>query len=97
MNRLRKPNVATTERLARAFSAELLKDIGRVGVAKVVAENAAEKDPHICHSHDYCDANMTMHNAGVALGLDLDWGKLEDSDLVDAAWKLATAKGFYLR
>jgi hypothetical protein len=32
--------------------------------------NAAETDPGVCHSHDWCDANMAMAEAFEHFGLD---------------------------
>lgn len=48
--------------LARVFAAELRNEIGD-RVFAVVALNMDEKDPNICHSHDFCDANQVMIDA----------------------------------
>lgn len=45
---------------------------------EVVERNRIQKDPRICHSHDFCDANVVMSNAfeatlGVEFDLQNDW------------------------
>lgn len=63
--------------LAREFAAELEREIGPVQMDSVVRRNRALQasgDIHCCASHDFCDANMVMHQAGVNLGLRDGWG-----------------------
>lgn len=42
------------------FCRALREEIGDEEYAEVLALNAQETDPNVCHSHDYCDANMVM-------------------------------------
>lgn len=51
--------------------------------------NAAEKNPNICHSHDFCDPNQAMLDAMEKVGIDFfpDEGEPE-FDLVKAAWPI---------
>lgn len=45
------------------FAQLLLKEIGRKDFAEVRGRNLDEQDEAVCHSHDFCDANMTMYAA----------------------------------
>ncbi len=38
---------------------------------EVVCRNEGEHDPTICHSHDFCDANMAMHEVFMSHGMDV--------------------------
>lgn len=59
------------------------------------SQNAERSNPDVCHSHDYCDANMIMHAAGIrACGWAEDWDLDEVSILWNDAWELAQAGGF---
>lgn len=58
----------------------------------MLARNAKETDPHICHSHDYCDANMAMAEAFKAItGREPDGDDADDADniLWSKAWDIA--------
>lgn len=54
---------------ARAADA-ILRYVGHAAVAIVVERNAGEENPHVCHSHDVCDANAFMGVALQAAGVD---------------------------
>lgn len=71
--------------------------------AKMQADNLAEANPLVCHSHDFCDANMAMAAAfkrmfgrEMTLPSDVEEGRAtseqEDSDLAiwNGAWEIAT-------
>lgn len=80
--------------LAVGFAKGLRRTIGHE-VADVVRRNAAETDPGVCHSHDFCDANVVMDRAYKRVLGDsyLNFGPKEQ-DLWDAAWDKAKAAGF---
>lgn len=95
----------TTEQTARllgeAFARILLHQLGESEKAEMRARNAQQTDPGICHSHDYCDANMAMYQAfEEVMGRDLlpshDIGTVgmsdEDAALVNAAWDYAKVR-----
>lgn len=51
----------TPEQVARVFAAKLLEEIGAANLAEVNRLNTPEdRAAGICHSHDFCDANMVM-------------------------------------
>jgi len=54
------------------------------------ARNAADTDSKVCHSHDYCDANMAMCEAFESVtGYTPDGDNMDDATLWNAAWELA--------
>lgn len=48
--------------LARDFDARLRETLTVAEYDAMWAANRAEPNPNVCHSHDYCDANMVMHD-----------------------------------
>jgi len=51
------------EKLAREFSRLLRRDLSDHEMSIVVIKNNGDSDKSCCHSHDFCDANMTMAEA----------------------------------
>ena len=51
------------QRLADAFCRYMRAGLPVAKMRVMLARNAAETDPNICHSHDFCDANMVMLDA----------------------------------
>jgi hypothetical protein len=89
--------------VAREFSKVLHSWLSKEEMALVVARNAAQTDALICHSHDFCDANMAMAEAFSNLGLktaaDLsEGGENPEWDasvsLWNEAWGIAKAAQF---
>lgn len=82
--------------LAREFSASLRALLSPEEIELVIARNAAEKDPNICHSHDFCDANVVLLDVFLAHGMDpADEGGMEKwGNLWDETWTLAKGIGF---
>jgi hypothetical protein len=75
------------QRVADDFDRRLLNQIGADDYSQTIEANAAQKDPNICHSHDYCDANMVMaaafkHVQGYGSRVDNDY----DTQLWNDAW-----------
>ena len=65
----------------------------------VQKRNANEPNTNICHSHDFCDANMVMDEAFTSVfGRSIlpDEGEMTEDDLAvfNAAWDIASARGF---
>jgi hypothetical protein len=90
---------ANAARVAVAFARKLRRDIGPRNFAEMCKRNAAQRDPNVCHSHDYCDANMTMAEAfadiiGRPFYVCADDGVSEEEAAADAAlwsdaWNMA--------
>lgn len=82
------------EALAKAFVRILRETLGDEDYAKVVALNAAELNPDVCASGDFCDSNMVMDAAFKEFGVDqLEYGYTEEDgmsqevcDLWNRAW-----------
>lgn len=76
--------------IAERFVAILREWITDEDWNEMLARNYAETDPRICHSHDYCDANMAMVDAFQAvLGREPDVGTEADAAICNAAWDIA--------
>jgi len=71
------------DRLARVFLRGLRKEIGAAKFRKARVLNADETNPMVCHSHDFCDANMVMLAAFESEGLDIP-----ETDEDERAWGL---------
>lgn len=82
------------EVMADAFSKHLKKLLGARKLDRVKILNSRETSKDICHSHDFCDANMVMHHVFVefvnAEGVDGD--NEEHVDTWNAAWDRAAVK-----
>jgi len=63
---------------------------------KMCRLNAAETDANICHSHDYCDANVLMADAMAEFDLPELSSKSDDDFIAfwGAAWDYAKIKYF---
>lgn len=88
------------ERLAREFARRLRAEIGEAGMAEVVSRNKAERNPAICHSHDFVDSNQTMLDAWqqVAPGGALPRFPLRgvEAEVWDTAWGMAKYNYFWV-
>jgi len=55
--------------------------------------NAVESNPAICHSHDFCDANMSMLEAfQYVMDRTARLSDQADIDMINAAWEHAKAE-----
>jgi hypothetical protein len=79
----------TPEALAHGFSAVLRKWLSADQMERVVSLNAREKEPAICHSHDFIDSNMAMLKAYTDLGGVLDLQDEAQRALWSEAWSIA--------
>lgn len=87
-----------TQVLAREFSAALRALLSADQMQMVIERNAEETNPRICHSHDFCDANVVLLEVFLSHGMDpADEGGMERwGGLWDATWNLAKAQKFEL-
>ena len=87
-------NTPDTYDLATAFSRILRDTLTDEELSDVRKLNAAEPNPSICHTHDYCDANQCMidalHSVGYPHSMDDDALFALECD----AWELARAGKF---
>lgn len=59
------------EMLAKEFGEALKSHLSSDEMREVLSRNRAEADLRICHSHDFCDTNMVLHNVFVKHGIDI--------------------------
>jgi hypothetical protein len=86
----------TVDSLANQFSQLLRLTLTAAQMETVIAENRSETNPNVCHSGDFCDSNMVLHEVFMRYGMDVaDEGGAEKwGHLWDAAWTLAKTRGF---
>lgn len=80
--------------LAAKFSTILSSWLSEEEMQEVVKRNQAETDRSVCHSHDFCDANMAMQEAVESFGLTINADSDADAALWNAAWDLAKKSNF---
>jgi len=87
---------AMIKAIAEAFAGILKEWLSDDEFAEMKAANKAEQDDGVCHSHDYCDANMAMLGALIKAGaITQDQADADDFDIMDhsnlwnAAWAYA--------
>ena len=89
---------ANVQILAQDFSAALRSLLTPEQMESVILQNAEESCSNICHSHDFCDANVVMHEVFLARGMNTaaEGGIDQWGSLWDAAWNLAKYHGFVI-
>ncbi len=87
----------TPESLAREFSCALRACLGPEDINEVLIRNQIETDSRICHSHDFCDANVVLLYVFKKYGMDVAakggcarWGKLWGE-----CWQIAKLSDFW--
>jgi hypothetical protein len=88
----------TIDSLAREFSQSLKSALSSEEMKELVQKNHAETTQGICHSHDYCDANMVLHEVFMKHGMDIadEGGRERWGEMWDAAWSLAKSNEFWI-
>lgn len=84
------------ELLAEEFSEDLKTQIPSDEMHEVLHRNRIEANPSICHTHDFCDTNMVLHNVFVKHGIDIadEGGRDRWGDLWNDVWNKAKAAEF---
>jgi hypothetical protein len=83
---------------AKRFARVLADWLTPAEQADVVERNRRQTDPLVCHSHDFCDANMAMLDALESIGVVAEeFSALPDEILIlwSAAWEVARRSDFY--
>ncbi len=64
----------------------------------MVLRNRRQRKAHICHSHDFCDANMVLHEVFMRYAMDItvEGGTERWGQLWDETWNVAKANEFRL-
>ena len=81
----------TKEQLAQEFTNVLSRWLSSEEWDEMVERNKNEKNPSICHSHDFCDANMAILTAFANLTGDAKYDINKHSDFFNDAWNIAKA------
>lgn len=86
----------TADALALEFSQGLHACLGREQMREVFERNRAETAPGVCHSHDFCDANMVLYEVFMRHSIDpvSEEGMERHGALWDQAWNLAKSREF---
>ena len=90
--------IPTIETLALEFSQGLHAYLSPKQMMEVVKRNRTETVPGICHSHDFCDANMFLYDVFMKYGMNpaAEGGMDQWGALWDQAWNLAKSKEFQI-
>lgn len=89
------PNPYHVADVASKFCELLRAQIGDAGVREAARRNKAEKSPDVCHSHDFCDANMVMADAfELVMKTVFDPQDQAQATLFNKAWDLAAGLNF---
>jgi hypothetical protein len=93
------PDPTLVKRLAWEFSDVLHYELSEEELEEAVRLNAEEPEGSgVCHTHDHIDANEAMIVAfTVVVGrepFNIERENDPDMDLINAAWSLASSKGF---
>lgn len=95
----------TAREIAEAFKLKLREELTAEQLAEAVRRNERQADPGVCHTHDFCDANMPMSAAWEAIGhgdkIELMLSEFDEDETGQAiakrwgeAWDLAKAERF---
>ena len=85
MNEAQGNSVAIAVRFLDLF----LKQEGLRRWQQVCERNRKETEANVCHTHDFCDANMLMEQAFEELFLSVDVENEADRQRWNAAWDVA--------
>lgn len=84
----------TARDIAVAFSELITDTLTTSELSMVIARNAEESIPEVCHSHDFCDANVVMEKAFKRHRLEMDPTNEPLATLWSQAWNLAKKADF---
>lgn len=102
-------NLTDAPKIARQFVRNLIDELGADKVRLVAYRNSKQMHPNVCHSHDFCDANMIMDSAFIDCGFrtigdeydkeipdDAELLKISDNNtpVWNAAWDIAKRASF---
>ena len=87
---------AVAEMLTNKFGAALRTHISPDEMDEVITSNQGETNPGICHSHDFCDANVVLYEVFISHCIDVadEGGIARWGQLWGKVWNRAKAQGF---
>lgn len=85
------------ELLAKEFSEALKLQLTSDEMREVLYRNRSETDPRICHTHDFCDPNVVLHEVFSRYGMDIadEGGRDRWGALWDDVWSKAKSAEFW--
>ena len=88
----------TVDSLANQFCQLLRSTLTAEQMDQVVTENRTETNLNVCHSCDFCDSNMVLHEVFMRYGMDVaDEGGVDRwADLWNEVWNRAKARDFLM-
>ena len=88
----------TVQALALEFSHGLRSELSLHEMRLVIQRNRVQFSPNICHSHDFCDANMVLYAVFLQHEMDVaDEGGMDRwGELWDQVWNMAKAEEFLI-
>jgi hypothetical protein len=86
----------TAYELAAKFADRIERTLSTGEFDDMLTRNAAETNPAICHTHDFCDANQVMID--VLTLCDIEYNPQDDGqrELIDSAWRIAKGEDFHV-
>lgn len=82
--------------IARQFCTNIQEALTRDQFWQMIERNKCESDNRICHSHDFCDANVLLAEAfAKVMKRELDTQSDADLRLWSEAWAIAKEADFY--
>lgn len=82
--------------VAREFGHLMQAELSPAEFRQMIDRNKAEMSPGVCHSHDFCDANMIMFEACKKIKGDEFFPNTdENAALWNEAWEIAIEADFY--
>ena len=85
-----------THKLAIEFGRVLHSWLDVQEMVEIINRNREQRDDNICHTHDFCDANMAMEEAFQnVLGRGAVVASWEDNLLWNESWSLAKRYNFF--
>lgn len=89
-------DINTKIKLARKFGSLIQEGFTTQQFRIMLDRNKAETDDAVCHTHDFCDANMYMAEAfQTVIGREPDVSDEADAELWSDAWSIAKAAEFF--
>ena len=87
-----------TRQLALNFVALVCREFDEKTLSEIRRRNRAETNPSVCHTHDFCDANLLMDDAWrFTFGRDTNLDDEVDCAVWSNAWARAVAANFEVR
>lgn len=83
--------------LAKLFAEKVQEALSRNDLREAIDRNKSEGPQSIvCHTHDFCEANMLMLEAWEEFfGGEPDSASEEDAAIINEAWAIAKAADFF--